>query len=306
VCFLASIVLHLKYHKQRPTANELLQHRFIRSARKTSYLTELIERYQDYRARSPAKGQQMFQPSVRNSMSWENNSTMRSDWNFDTIKSNAAMGTFRSMTKDLTSTGEELDEDDSPEGQESIDTTAATQGSDSSPALGGLGMNLQAAHSTVIIRSPHPLASEDPPALVTSEDSSSGDNSSSSPETPSPNHFSSPPLGAPPAYTGSVRSNRRSSYAERHAINGPGTMLREADIGNGIDTIRPMKKIDAAGSLRLSAEYVGSARKDGSGSLPPSPSKSSITHKRAASEVAKAGKSLVDEVVVPILQKVCS
>ena len=31
---------------QRPTAKELLQHRFIRGARKTSYLTELIERYQ--------------------------------------------------------------------------------------------------------------------------------------------------------------------------------------------------------------------------------------------------------------------
>ncbi|KIK64780.1 hypothetical protein GYMLUDRAFT_131664, partial [Collybiopsis luxurians FD-317 M1] len=33
----------------RPTASELLQHRFIGGARKTSYLTELIERYRDYR-----------------------------------------------------------------------------------------------------------------------------------------------------------------------------------------------------------------------------------------------------------------
>ena len=84
---------------QRPSANELLQHRFIKSARKTSYLTELIERYTDYRARSP-KGQQMYQPTVRNSMAW--NGSMRSEWDFDTIRSStSAMGTYRSMAKDL-------------------------------------------------------------------------------------------------------------------------------------------------------------------------------------------------------------
>ena len=37
---------------QRPSAKELLQHRFIRSASKTSALTELIERHQDYKSRA--------------------------------------------------------------------------------------------------------------------------------------------------------------------------------------------------------------------------------------------------------------
>ncbi len=45
---------------------------------------------------------------------------------------------------------------------------------------------------------------------------------------------------------------------------GGGTALSAADIGNGIDTIRPVKRVDAAGSLRMSAEFVGAA---GSGSF---------------------------------------
>ena len=36
--------------QKRPTAKELLKHRFIRSARKTSYLTELIEKHKRWKA----------------------------------------------------------------------------------------------------------------------------------------------------------------------------------------------------------------------------------------------------------------
>ncbi|KAJ7682802.1 kinase-like domain-containing protein [Mycena polygramma] len=281
----------------RPSANELLQHRFIRGARKTSYLTELIERYQDYRARSPQKGHQPFQPTVR---AWETNGTMRSDWNFDTIKSVSAMGTFRSMAKDLTMPpGMELDEDDEysdiEEGHASIDTGGATKGSDPIHIGAGIGMHSQAAHSTVIIRPPTSPASEkDIPSLLA--DSASAETSSDSPHTP-PEAFG---LGAPPAYTGSVRTNRRASYAARNAVDGSGTVMREADLGTGVDTIRPVKKVDTVGSLRLSAGYVGSVRREGSGSDPTSPT--TTTHRRAASEAAKAGKALVDEVVLPILQ----
>ncbi|KAJ7700091.1 STE/STE20/YSK protein kinase [Mycena rosella] len=282
----------------RPTANELLQHRFIRGARKTSYLTELIERYQDYRARSPQKGHQVYQPTVR---AWETNGTMRSDWNFDTVKSVSAMGTFRSMAKDLAMPpGMELDEDDEgsdyEEGHASVDTGGATKGSDPIHIGSALGMNSQAAHSTVIIRPPlSPGSEKDIPTLLA--DSASAETSSDSPQTPPQEAFA---LGAPPAYTGSVRTNRRASYAARNAVNGSGTLMREADLGTGVDTIRPVKKVDTIGSLRLSAGYVGSSRREGSGSTPTSPT---TTHRRAASEAANAGKSLIDEVVLPILQK---
>ena len=37
-------------HPQRPTAGELLRHKFLRQARKTSYLCELVERFVRWRA----------------------------------------------------------------------------------------------------------------------------------------------------------------------------------------------------------------------------------------------------------------
>ena len=43
------IKLLFLFHK-RPTAKELLKHRFIRGARKTSYLTELIEKHKRWKA----------------------------------------------------------------------------------------------------------------------------------------------------------------------------------------------------------------------------------------------------------------
>jgi len=108
-------------------------------------------------------------------------------------------------------------------------------------------------------------------------------------------------LGAPPAYSGTVRSSRRASYAARTNIAGSGTVITDADLGNGVDTIRPVKKVDPVGSLRLSAEFVGSVRKEGSGGSSPS---SPTTHKRAMSEAGRAGRSLADEVILPVLGNV--
>ncbi|KAF9075814.1 Ste20-like serine/threonine kinase [Rhodocollybia butyracea] len=281
----------------RPTSTELLQHRFIRGARKTSYLTELIERHQEYRARSPQKGanaNQMYQATVRNSMSWDANSSMRSDWNFDTIKTSSVMGTFRSMAKDLTSMSETSEDEYDDSGLPgTIDTGGATKGSDPLYAGGPLGSNLDAAHSTVIIKPPTSPASEkDIQTLLEAKESAEPLAESLS--------DGSPP---PPAYSGSMRSSRRSSYAERHTLNGAGTVIHEADLGTGIDTIRPVKKVDTVGSLRISAEHVGSLRKNSSGSGSGSTPTSPTLHRRAASEIGKAGVSIVDEVVLPVLSQ---
>ncbi len=294
-----------RHSYQRPTAKELLQHRFIRGARKTSYLTELIERYQEYRGRAPARGQTAL-PSTRNSIASWDKGTLKSEWNFETIRSTAAMGSFRSMAKDLVRPGVIPDEDEeevslfgTAEDGESLDTDAATKGSEIPPNPGGTGSETQAQHNTVVVRSQ--LASPPGRVVPTEEVVSS--------ETSTPEHTVAsvnPDLGAPPAY---VRTPRRSSYAARMAQNG--TIVREADIGTGVDTIRPVKKIDTTGSLRLSSEYVGSMRaRDGSnsGSAPTSPTSpvkdKSSAHKRAASDAAKVARSLVDEVVLPTLQKV--
>jgi serine/threonine-protein kinase 24/25/MST4 len=73
--------------------------------------------------------------------------------------------------------------------------------------------------------------------------------------------------------------------------------LNEADLGTGIDTIRPIKKVDAAGSLRLSNDFVGSLRKEPS-------DKSYGSHRRRASEGARAGKAIIEEIVTPVLKRV--
>jgi serine/threonine-protein kinase 24/25/MST4 len=224
------------------------------------------------------------------------------------------MGSFRNMAKDLVGSDMIPDEDEevtslfgTAEDGESLETGAATRGSDTPPNPGEAGSEIQAGHNTVVVRSqlisPHGLAA--PLEEVNLSDATN-------PPRPTDAN-ANPDLGAPPAY---VRTPRRSSYAARTAPNG--TIVREADLGTGVDTIRPVKKIDTTGSLRLSSEYVGSLRaregRDGSsnGSVPTSPTSPvkdkdrPSVHKRAASDAAKAGQSLVDEVVLPTLQRVSS
>ena len=285
---------------QRPTAKELLSHRFIKNAKKTSYLTELTERYQEFRVRSPQKGLQAYQPTVKATANWESNATIRSDWNFDTVKSSSVMGTFSSAARDLLPDmdDEEAEEDPSAYGEEdqSVDTEGAIKGSSS-----GIGTSYQASHSTVMIK-PLPEERDIPYHLAAVEGSPSDSGASSEPGTPLEGGV---PQDAPPAYSGSVRSMKRSSYAARHRMTGAGTVMREADLGSGVDTIRPVKKVDTAGSLRLSAEYVGTTRSRDDASPPPnSPGKERSSTKRKASESERAGRAMVDDVVLPVLQNV--
>jgi len=178
---------------------------------------------------------------------------------------------------------------------DSMDTAAATKGSELPPNSGNSSPEVPTTRqTTVVIRSQlisQPLVEEDALPEVSN--------------TVPTDARSGPDLDDPPAY---VRTPRRSSYTARTAPNG--TIVREADIGTGVDTIRPVKKVDASGSLRLSSEYVGNMR-SGSSSLTTSPTTSPVkdkfssAHKRAASDAARAGRSLVDEVVLPTIQKVC-
>ncbi|KIM53798.1 hypothetical protein SCLCIDRAFT_1222511 [Scleroderma citrinum Foug A] len=287
--------------ENRPTAKELLQHRFIKGAKKTSYLTELIERYLEFRAQAPQKAQ-AYQPTVRGNMGWDNNDTIRSDWNFDTIKSTSVMGTFSSAAKDLipeTDDGDMSEEPSIYEEDQSIDTGNAVNGDS---ALGSVGarINQHAAHSTIRIQVVRD--DEDPPFLGASADFP-GESSveSPSPAIPPPNKAEA--LGAPPAYSTSMLSSRRSSYAARHKTTGSGTIMREADLGTGLDTIRPVKKVDAVGSLKLSSEYVGTTR--GREDVPLSPTSFSRERtgiKRRGSQSEKAGRAMIDDVVLPVLQ----
>jgi len=94
--------------------------------------------------------------------------------------------------------------------------------------------------------------------------------------------------------------SRKNSWAGRHDING--TIMREGDVGNGMHTIRPVKRFDSINSNRASAEFIrhsdtGRRSNSGStmdGSAPPSPSMST--------ESGVIGRAMVEEVVNPVLE----
>ncbi|KAI6164863.1 kinase-like domain-containing protein [Pisolithus thermaeus] len=254
---------------KRPTAKELLQHRFIKGAKKTSYLTELIERYQEYRAQSPPKVQ-VYQPT------------------------GAARDIVPETEDDDLTTGDQLVYE---EDQESFDTGGAVKGSTILDPT-AVRLNSHLTHSTVRINIiPQ---DRDPPLLNATTSFTAVDLVTSLQD------MQTEALGAPPAYSGSMRSARRSSYAARHRTTGAGTIMREADLGTGLDTIRPIKKVDTTSSLKLSAEYVGSARsKDDiplSPTSPASPSKDRALPKRRPGESERAGMAMVNDVVIPVLQ----
>jgi serine/threonine-protein kinase 24/25/MST4 len=108
---------------------------------------------------------------------------------------------------------------------------------------------------------------------------------------------------------------RRSSWNERNDING--TVLREGDVANGLETLRPVRRLDAGGSAKLSQQYIGSLR---SGSAPSGLDKSgelgeavprALRHSRSAlasssstaQAHATAGENLVKDVILPVMDR---
>lgn len=247
----------------------------------------------------------MYQATVRNSGAWDG--TLRSDWSFDTVRTSSAMGSLRSMAKDLIPQDTIPDEYEEDESMYSVEpsvgaSAVTTRDGGGQRSSSGLGANADALHSTVIIRPLSPPADErDVPGL--SADSSSGETCDSEIATP-PQESRSDLSELPPAYTGSMRSARRASFAARNNVNG--TIIGEADLGTGVDTIRPVKKVDTVRSLRLSSEFVGTTRsRESSLSAPSSPQHSpKSSYKPIPSSTTNAGKSLVNEVILPAVTRV--
>ncbi|GAP87255.1 putative ste ste20 ysk protein kinase protein [Rosellinia necatrix] len=68
--------------KDRPSARELLKHPFIRKAKKTSYLTELIERYQRWSATHKSDDEEL----VEEGEAVQNNPVNEDMWDFGTVR----------------------------------------------------------------------------------------------------------------------------------------------------------------------------------------------------------------------------
>lgn len=195
------------------------------------------------------------------------------------------------------------------ESEDSYDSGGATKGSDEQLSGAGsrLGMNEAASHSTVVIRPPilpNGQAAYDE-AVTDAEVEAAGLGAPPAYETPGvPAQQSQQPVPAPSPPPSPSSARRRSTHAERTSISGRGTALRPGDLGNGIDTIRPVKRVDAAGSLKLSAEYVGAVRESAENGVRMNGSVDGKDHRRKASDTARAGRAMIDDVVVPVVQNV--
>ncbi|SCZ96024.1 BZ3500_MvSof-1268-A1-R1_Chr8-1g09953 [Microbotryum saponariae] len=73
----------IKDPKERPSVKELLQHRFVKYARRTTQLTELTEKYQAWRSKTPKKVKPSKDGNEGNDVA---NASVISAWEFDTLR----------------------------------------------------------------------------------------------------------------------------------------------------------------------------------------------------------------------------
>ncbi|PWN36689.1 Pkinase-domain-containing protein [Meira miltonrushii] len=121
----------IKDPKHRPTTRELLGHRFIKYARKTSTLTELIERHTEWRSRGAERGGAIVRDHLKQATDLTNttmNGTMMSDWQFDTTRSR--------MSVALGLQGAGIDDEEDSDDEE-IDLNAAWQSKGRGPPKDG-------------------------------------------------------------------------------------------------------------------------------------------------------------------------
>ncbi|GAA6005964.1 hypothetical protein JCM11491_004074 [Sporobolomyces phaffii] len=96
----------IKDPAERPTARELLQHRFVKYARRTSQLSELIERQREWKMSGPKKDTASKDKKGKDALEdgSDGNGTVTSSWAFDTVKEQAddsvKIGTVRQPLPD--------------------------------------------------------------------------------------------------------------------------------------------------------------------------------------------------------------
>lgn len=346
----------------RPSTRELLNHRFIKYARKTSMLTELIEKHTEWKAMGANRGGAIVRDQLRGGMTVasEANGTVTSEWQFDTMRSRMS-----SMDFDDQDIAEEEDDDntDEDEGMKESELNVwkasgrgppedgeeragyGTVRMESRPAqdlMGAVESNQASRESSAVTRSPSKSSSQQSFDHTASSSDAEADSSATSdasgPTTPRqkgtskmngsvhvsalrsaigddeerhverPNGISA--QGNSPTKRPELNSRtKRSSFNERHNING--TILKEGDLASGVDTIRPVKRIDKGGSARASKGFIGSRSlsNEGLGLNLRSPKASAETDlyedeaEDGVESSKRAGKALVRDVILPVLER---
>lgn len=344
----------IKDPRHRPTVKELLSHRFIKYAGKTSHLTELIERYTEHRARGANRGGQMvkdrlqaghgLQPSEYTTM--DPNGTVASQWQFETLKgegydsdgdfvdddSSSTPPTTPSADADAGATlwkeyppgrGPPVDAGDGNVAYETVRRGGARPNAELNAAFESTVKDTpRNRRASLLMRGDNDGGGGGDASAVTSQIGATGTGASRA-------HSASPSLrppagsvagifnetggsaGATPTLPWSSSSPcptppRRSSWNQRqNNING--TLLRQGDVQDGMHTLRPVKRLDARGSARLSREFVGQGRGQGrEQGRGQSRSPQNTMHGETSggdSDDAQAGYDLVEQVILPVLAR---
>ncbi|WVO13581.1 hypothetical protein L204_101202 [Cryptococcus depauperatus] len=273
----------------RATAKELLQHPFITSALSTSSLITLVSRYQKIvssEARKPSSAPSTTLNKLAAGFGLTIDGSGRAigevgdEWNFDeTIR-----GTVRGVPVKLNLEVVEGEPGDAMDAAHTIRDGAAYDN-------GGAHI----AQSRTPSRSSLPVferqSNQTPPTLEVDVHDLGTEVKDSELEPTS--HI-----------------DRHSTWKQNSQI-GRGTILQAGNIGDGFSTIRPAKKASPAGSQRLFVHRVGSSHVTDNNSFESSPrTQVPLTPNRSKSNndklregpLAKAGKALVDDVIIPVLQ----
>ncbi|KZT60719.1 Pkinase-domain-containing protein, partial [Calocera cornea HHB12733] len=248
----------------RPTAKELLQHRFVRGAKRASYLTELIGRLSEWKARAtPPEGKAKevrsadggtVRPSFGTvSESGGEGGTVSSGWDFDTVRSALGSGAppqVSARARGSSTDGAEKEED-------RMESWEQSTGWGTAESYAGSSSLAQTAPIPA-----DPFTAEAPPRT-------------------------------PP------RHSRHGSYASQRSRTSPDrTVLVDGHVGSGHETVRPSKLLPGEGSPRSSGRQFGGRRKVPSEEGSPRRS----VHEAERSDAGRIGRTIVGEVVLPVLQ----
>lgn len=262
--------------KARPSAQELLNHRFVKYARRTSTLSELTQRYLAWKSQGGGHGGRIVsKPTVRDAtFDSSANASVMSSWLFDTLR----------------------DDENDEEEVEVADLLARH------PKILPTSLDAELASLSDDMTTPH--ASQN--SLQVSTAPTTPESAVMHSTIKRPDH------------------SRKSSKSARNDING--TIMHAADVGAGRETIRPVKRFDSTGSNRGSADLSTSFRKRKVSDAPsirrissqngqiekdfPTPvsekseAEVGLFQMDALGETALIGRALIDDVVVPTLDRV--